>query len=448
MLLLVLFILSTATAFAMGYALASRQRARRQALPGAASSSEARERTRTLTGAASSSEARERTQMLTGAPPDTPTPAEPQPEKIAFARLAAEGTPEWRLAMFELGERMRAAGVRFVVFAHGSFVGDDPLAIARSVENAVPFLPDIARALRGFTRDQVSRVLGDLSNFSSSYVETFAGATGIDAMDFTWSGENHHAARVQATVRLARALVLRGGGALRAGDRVVLVGHSHGGQLFAILSQLLARASGYSELVEAAGALGEDVASLDMHLSLLRRCTIDVATFGTPLRYGWARIAGFRVLHVVNHRGDRPRAPSLRHLLYAGRGDYVHQLGTHGSDLPATSAKDRELNARLDRVLGIGSDVRAWLRHVTEGLRISPDGHTMLVDYGEKPRRVPSFWSTGFGHAVYTRREAMLFHTQLVANHFYPIPAGAAWGERVRGWIAPRKLLLPRPPRT
>jgi hypothetical protein len=45
MLLLVLFILSTATAFAMGYALASRQRARRQALPGAASSSEARERT-------------------------------------------------------------------------------------------------------------------------------------------------------------------------------------------------------------------------------------------------------------------------------------------------------------------------------------------------------------------------------------------------------------------
>jgi hypothetical protein len=411
MLLLLLFLLSTVTAFAVGYALASAQRAR----------------------------------ALAAAPPvDALARAEPQPEKVAFAQLAAEGTHEWRLAMLDVGHRMRSAGVRFVVFAHGSFVGDDPLAIARTVETAVPFFPDIARVLRGFTRDQVSRVLGDLSNFSSSYVEAFAGATGVEAMDFTWSGENHHAARVQATVRLARALVLHGGGALRPGDRVLLVGHSHGGQLFAILSQLVARAPGYEELLDAARALGEDVASLDMNLSLLRRCTIDVATFGTPLRYGWARVAGLRVLHVVNRRGERPRVLSLRHLLDTGHGDFVHQLGTHGSDLPAPSARDRELNARLDRVLGTGSNVRAWLRHVAEGLRISPDGHTMLVDYGEKTRGLPSLWATGFGHGVYTRREAMLFHAQLVANHFYPVALATPWGKRMRGWVAPRKLLLPR----
>ena len=69
-----------------------------------------------------------------------------EPERVAFAQLPAEGSSEWRLAMLDVGERMRLAGVRFAIFAHGSFVGNDPLAIARAVENAVPFLPDLARA--------------------------------------------------------------------------------------------------------------------------------------------------------------------------------------------------------------------------------------------------------------------------------------------------------------
>jgi hypothetical protein len=308
----------------------------------------------------------------------------------------------------------------------------------------VPFLPDLARALRGFTRSQVSQVLGDLSNFSREYIRAFAEATGVDATEFTWSGENHHAARVQAAVRLARALVLRGGGALQPGDRVLLLGHSHGGQLFAILSQLLAPASGYDELIEAASALGEDIGALREHLALLRRCAIDVATFGMPLRYGWARGARVRVLHVVNHRGAELTTPALRGILRTGFGDYVQQLGTHGSDMPAMSAKERELNARLDRLLGQGTGMRAWIRHLSQGLRISPHGHTVLVDYGDDTRWLPNFLASGLGHAVYTRRESMLFHAQLVANRFYPAGAASPWAERMRGWVAPRKLLLGR----
>jgi hypothetical protein len=367
----------------------------------------------------------------------------PEPARAAYTPLAAEGTPEWRTAMADVGDRMRSAGVRLVVFAHGSFVGDDPLAVARSIEDAIPGLPDVARALRGFTRAQVSRFLGDLSNFPGEYVATFADATGIDAIEFTWSGENHHAARVQAAVRLARALALHGGGALRPGDRVLLVGHSHGGQLFAILSQLLARVHGHADLVEAARARGEDIAALEEHLSLLRRCAVDVVTFGTPPRYGWARGARFRLLHLVNHRGAAQRAPSLRGLFHTRHGDYVHQLGSHGSDLPAPLASDRALNERLDAFLGLGTGLRAWIAHTARGLRVSPDGHTVLVDYGDAARILPNFWATGFGHAAYTRREAMLFHARLLANHFYTGPPAAPWAERVRGWIAPGKLLLP-----
>ena len=118
-----------------------------------------------------------------------------------------------------------------------------------------------------------------------------------------------------------------------------------------------------------------------------------------------------------------------------------------GPEWPAPLAKDRELNERLDRVLGVGSDLRAWLRHVADGLRVSPYGHTLLVDYGDQARVVPNFWATGFGHAAYTRREAMLFHVRLVADHFYP-PDGQdtriVEEPRGRVWMGPARLLLPR----
>jgi hypothetical protein len=225
-------------------------------------------------------------------------------------------------------------------------------------------------------------------------------------------------------VRLARAIALHGGGGgggVRPGDRVLLAGHSHGGQLFALLSQLAARVSGHEDLLLAAHARGEDVGALEEHLELLRRCAVDAVTFGTPPRYGWARGAGFRVLHVVNHRGAAPRSGSLRGLLHTARGDYVHQIGVPGSDFPAPTAADRALNDRLDRVLGAGTDLRVLLRNVARGMRVAPHGHTVLVDYGDAaPGRVlPNFLATGLGHAAYTRGDAMLFHARLVADHFY-----------------------------
>jgi hypothetical protein len=369
-----------------------------------------------------------------------------EPTRVAFASRALEGSSEWTAAMGEIGARMRDGAVRLVVFTHGSFVGDDPLAIASLLDDAVPLFPDLGRKLRGLTRAHVSRLLGDLSNFSDEYIRSFGRATGIDAVGFTWSGENHHAARVQGAARLARTMALHGGGALAPGDRVLLVGHSHGGQLFAILSQFIARTRGYEELIAAAGARGEDVDALQEHLGALRRCAIDVATFGTPLRYSWARAAGFRLLHIVNHRGAQVDAPSLWGALHTRQGDYVQQLGAEGSDFPALTASERAINSRLDGLLGGGSNLRAWLRNVSRGVRISPHGHTVLVDYGDVGRGLPNFLSSGLGHAAYTRREAMLFHADLVADHFYRhrrTRLGDVLPRRVRALVAPSRLLPP-----
>ncbi len=130
---------------------------------------------------------------------------EREPIRVAFVPHAAEGTDEWRRAMAALGERMRERGVRLVVFSHGSFVGDDPLALARRFEEAVPGLPELgalARKLRGMTRDGVSRLLGDLSNYTAEYVTTFARATGIDAIEFASSRLPRRAARTWALSRI------------------------------------------------------------------------------------------------------------------------------------------------------------------------------------------------------------------------------------------------------
>jgi hypothetical protein len=348
--------------------------------------------------------------------------------------------------MRDLGARMRGSGTRLVVFVHGSFVGDDPLALARMLEGATPYLSRLASALRGLTRAQVSRVLGDLSNFPREYVDALATATGMEALEFTWSGENHHAARVHEAVRLARVLARHAGDTLERSDRFLLFGHSHGGQLFALLSQLIARSRGYEELVGAAAARGEDVSALEDDLERLRRCAFDVTTFGTPPRYEYASGPDFRLLHLVNHRTTPGHVASLRGLLHTRHGDYVHRLGAPGSDWPAPSAGDRALNERLDRVLGSGTDLRAWLRHVADGLRVSPYGHTLLVDYGDQGNVVPNFLATGFGHAAYTRREAMLFHLQLVTDHFYPPRAGNPVEPRAGLWMTPMRLLLPRRP--
>jgi hypothetical protein len=90
--------------------------------------------------------------------------------------------------------------------------------------------------------------------------------------------------------------------------------------------------------------------------------------------------------------------------------------------------------------------MRAWIGHVARGLRVSPHGHTILVDYGDDAGAVPNFLATGLGHAAYTRREAMLFHARLVAGHFYQPQApmaAAPWVGRVRGLLAPRRALVP-----
>lgn len=345
---------------------------------------------------------------------------DPLPPVVREPPVLETQSPAWRTAMEDVGQRLHRAGVRQVVFVHGTFVGNDPTQVLSALEGPLSALrPELLPMLRRLCKLSSDRCLGDLGNYTAEYVTLFERALGggIPATRFLWSSANNHVARLRATADLLRLLA----GAELGRGRALLLGHSHGGQVLALLTQLVYPAQTAPMLWAALREIGEPWEELVGLARTVARARLDIATFGMPPRYGFATGPSCRALHVVNHRGEEPRAGSLGGVLYTEGGDYVQQWGIAGSDLPLATAKERELAARLDALLGAGSDVRAWLQHVRHGVRVSQHGFTYLVDYDDRGvGGMPNFLKTFFGHGGYTSYDAMLFNTHLLADHFYP----------------------------
>jgi hypothetical protein len=330
---------------------------------------------------------------------------------------------EWQVAADELAQRLESHHVKDVVFVHGTFVGEDPFGLFRLLEENLGELGNTVESLlKRLLASKRSRLLDDNAQFVGDYVSLVDRAFGgrVRANAYSWSSENHHAGRVSGAIGLARHLAelpaVRSAAERKPKPRVLVVGHSHAGQLFCLLTQLLARSEGTSLLLETARERGDVVEGLDLALELLRGVELDFVTLGTPVRYGWGRTPGYRVLHVVSHRGEGHRASGG---LWSWGGDLVQPLGRAGSDLLATREVDRKANARLDTILGPGHAPLSFMKGLKEGVRVADFGHTVLVDFGEEPGSV---WATGLGHGIYTQRKALLFVFRIVTNQFYPLP--------------------------
>jgi len=343
---------------------------------------------------------------------------------------------DWQRAMAKIGEQLAGAHVDEILFVHGTMTGHDPLAVGSVVKRALPLLHQrVERVMRRVAKAGSDRILGDLGNYSRDYVRLFEAALGsnIACSSFVWSSANHHVARLRAAAWLAlRLAALETSSASKRRSRVLLVGHSHAGQIFALLTQLLAGGPSAELLLDAARACGEKEEELKAALRHIGDLQLDFVTLGTAPRYAWGAVRGYRVAHLVNHRSEQVARRSLRALLDTARSDYVQRLAAAGSDFPAWTLTERRLNLRLDAALGRGSDLRAWFSGVRAGNALMPTGTTLLIRYrkvsaGAAPKLVDAY----FGHGVYTRKGAMLFTAKLIADHFYPDAPSAREGALV-----------------
>lgn len=320
----------------------------------------------------------------------------------------AEHAAEWRIAMSDVGAKLRAHEVAAVVFAHGTFVGDDPLSALAVVERALPGKRALARELRKKTRTYVDRVLGDFGNFGPTYVRLFEQAIGggTPCSSFTWSSENHHVGRLEGALSLVRVLATHADLA-PANARLLVVGHSHAGQVFALVTQLLSRSLAAEAVLDVARARSLDLGALDVDLRALERVRLDFVTLGAPARYAWAKLPSVRVLHIAH--GAKARGLTGE--------DWIRRLGSAPTDFPALARSERALNVALDAPLGRGFAPAEVVRALGPSAPLPSHGELVLVDYGEG--RLSTLVTSGLGHGVYTRLDAMLFHASLVASRLY-----------------------------
>lgn len=351
---------------------------------------------------------------------------------IDRAVLLGSAQPEaWRNDMAKVGRVLRRDRVHEVTFVHGTFTGDDPFAMAQLAGTFLSRLrPELELELRALIKGHSDRLLGDRGNFTTDSVRLFQEGLGdtVPCRQFVWSSANHHAARARAAVGLLEHLA-QGPAAGKRG-RVLLVAHSHGGQVLAVLSHLIANSAAGARLTEILGQAGIDPERIAAGRKGLGRTQLDFVTFGMPPRYGFSLGDGIRALHIINHRGIAPCAGKLLGVFHTLDGDYIQQWGIAGSDMLPRVGKDRSLSQALDEVLGPGANLVLWRKLLKHRARVPRDGYTALVDYEDGSTGIPNCMATGFGHGVYTSQQALLFHATLITEFLYgdQIPSRLAHG--------------------
>lgn len=389
----------------------------------------------------------------------------PQNNKFRHQRYSADApATEWQLlgsppqmdvdsdagrqVMRDVGKALRKTGVRAIYLVHGTFVGDDALGFLRNLSHVFPAAADVLRRLQ---KEAFDKITGDAGNYTDALRVLFETAINADAPDsqaipvrlFRWSSENLHIARAHGAVALIDDIASLG---LSPSDRVLLWGHSHGGNVFALATNLIAASQPVRQrFFRACRSYFRSIKSkrldfpvwqsieekLDNGLAS-RLPQLDLVTFGTPIRYGWDSDGYSRLLHFVYHRPCNSLPPyrtafppTVDHFFHATGGDYVQHLGVAGTNLTPYIFAWRTWLAeiRLGRFIQRHVRSRDLLARLKCGVRVPDEGETLLVDYGILPDQITRHHA---GHAVYTFRRWLVFHAAEIARRFYGLEADSA----------------------
>ena len=273
------------------------------------------------------------------------------PAQGEFQLIASDNAePLETSSLPNIGDILRDAGVAEITLIHGTFAGNDAFGILREIARVSPRLAQLTRPVGKRFFDTLA---GDVGNYSESFADRLRTLVNenqrsdILVRRFAWSGENHHLGRADGVIAFLQQLQQRD---WKRCDRVLVLAHSHGGNLMAMLTRLVGASEETREqffTVTKPHYRKPLLGTIDLPAWAEIRDTlgqrqlpeIDVVTFGTPLRYRWQRSVAGKLLHFVQHRiteKDEPAKASFpesaRELIEARGGDYVQQLGIGGTD--------------------------------------------------------------------------------------------------------------------
>ena len=394
------------------------------------------------------------------------------------ADVVSPDSPEWGEAMAQYGTSLSQTGVVSILFLNGSIHGTDVfgmqrldeagglkrgysrgvsgvdalLAAMREESNGIPLLPGgLTPPIPNdnATKHLLDEQVGDAGNFTEAYVQSFKNAINknldqsICCHRLLWSCEHHHLGRALAAVQLLNELhKICTQQNLRKGHRILVQAHGQAGLVLALVSNLLCPSpiTGRPKLLsilhryaeqanqsQLAGTIKEIEALLET-ASPLNGIGLDVVTYGTPVRYGWDPSGIGRLLHIVNHRNLRTDGKSwlakmelpqiTMEMPIAWGGDYVQELAVAGSDTVPPTESAKAANKAIWELVEPYDGFERWLECARRAVRFPSEGRCLLVDYKD------STGSTNprdhyYGHAVYTRRHALLFNTTQIARAFY-----------------------------
>ena len=334
---------------------------------------------------------------------------------------------EWRQRMLTAGNVLQDKNLFAIYLVHGTFVGTDTLGLARTLDR---LSTTIAHQFRRSHKRLADLILRERSNYNQSYATLMEKSLGghIPVRLFHWSGENHHLGRADGAVRLIDDLNKR---KIPPGSRVLLWGHSHAGNLFALLSNLLGgdkdarqrffQAAGpwrsSSETCPASQAWWR-VRSLLDHGNPFDPITLNALTFGTPICYGWDTNTMGKLLHFVYHRTP-PHLSDTQHPLQqqpvsklsSYSGDILQQIGISGTNFYPFGAtlRDWQANRQLGALFERSLPKQRLLNTLRAGKRVAEDGITLFTDYSSSAKWINRPW---IGHSMYTHRRWLLFHIE------------------------------------
>ena len=274
--------------------------------------------------------------------------------ELVTPAASSDRNSDWLAATRDAALLLRHANVSAIVLIHGTFAGNDSLGLFRKLAR---IWPPAAEWLKHSSKQLSDALLQDAGNYTTQYAQRLEravnqhGGTAIPVHLFSWSGENHHLGRADGTIQLLQRLAQWPD--LPPG-RILCWGHSHGGNLLALLTNLLGSDGHFRhQFFEAVrrfyrwpGSRHVDTRAwratqrqLESSANAFPGHDFDVVTFGTPIRYGWDTGVTERLLHFVYHRPSKNRRPdqapypiTVADVLQANHGDFVQQLGIAGTN--------------------------------------------------------------------------------------------------------------------